>query len=555
MTEPMTKRATGGHLAFLGTVVPIAYLGVATILWVISLWSQHHAVAAVATWYLLQSLLFYEVRVRIAREQDLPKRKAGDAKTLASGLAFWLLCAAALAFGYQSPVHAPDTLRTLAACAALVLGGLLPLALLRYFELRKLDAFATREHVADWCRCSVWISSIGLVSTLGVAVGAIDSQTPVVRGMMLLSLVPVLEWLVRTLTKEQGYASLAGDVRTVDLLFSRMNPVRSLFMHAEHSLGIDIRSTWALRFARRASLPLCTILALLAWLSTTLVTIDTFQAGIHERFGAPVTTEALGPGLHFKAPWPIDRIYRIDSSRVRTLPLGFTKPKPGASLLWTRSHAAQEYNLLLGDGRDLVTLNALLHYRVADPWQWHRSTQNPGAMLQVLAEQAVVNNTVNRSLDEVLSENLAVFARHISDDIRRRAQACGLGVEIVGLSLQGLHPPLRVAEDYQAVVSAQHERETAILVSRAYEITTRSQAQVAAVERISAAQSAAALRTSVSRGEAKAFRRLSAAHASAPASFEMIRRLDTLEHVLLGRTLHIIDDRIERDGGILWYEN
>ncbi|MFO0937195.1 MAG: protease modulator HflC [Gemmataceae bacterium] len=54
--------------------------------------------------------------------------------------------------------------------------------------------------------------------------------------------------------------------------------------------------------------------AVLAWLSTGLYTVDVSEFAHVTRFGDPVAIHdgSLDAGLHVKAPWPIDSVYRID---------------------------------------------------------------------------------------------------------------------------------------------------------------------------------------------------------------------------------------------------
>ena len=162
--------------------------------------------------------------------------------------------------------------------------------------------------------------------------------------------------------------SLLENILYVPLFFSRPDPIRSVFDALDAWFGVDLHSTWTLQFVRRSMEPLALTLVLLGWLSTSLITIGPFEEGIHERFGAPVSRQPLGPGLHLKAPWPVDVVHTVATARIRTMPLGYAGAKNGASMLWTRQHAEEEYNLLLGDGRDLVTINALLQYRISDAW-------------------------------------------------------------------------------------------------------------------------------------------------------------------------------------------
>ena len=185
---------------------------------------------------------------------------------------------------------------------------------------------------------------------------------------------------------------------------------------------------------------------------------------ILERLGRPVSTEPLGPGLHLVAPWPIDNLRRVPIHRVMTMTIGAEhgeeeeEEEEGDSeeehhegpehTLWAKMHADEEYTLLLGDGRDLVTLDGLLHYQVADPYIYLYGSQNPEHGLKAVAYEALTRRTVDRSLDAVLSENLSVFADEVVAAIRQRAEDLELGLEPVSFTLKGLHPPFAVAKDY-----------------------------------------------------------------------------------------------------------
>jgi len=57
--------------------------------------------------------------------------------------------------------------------------------------------------------------------------------------------------------------------------------------------------------------------------------------------------------------------------------------------------------------------------------------------------------------------------RILTNNIQKAANEAGLGVEIVFLGLQGLHPPAEVAPDYQKVVGAVQKKQALILEAQA----------------------------------------------------------------------------------------
>ena len=258
------------------------------------------------------------------------------------------------------------------------------------------------------------------------------------------------------------------------------------------------------------------------------------------------------PGLVVGLPWPFDRVRRVEmSSGFAACPWG-TEPKAGADALWTQYHAAEEYNLLLGNGRDLVTVNAEVLYRINDVHSWLYRCQNPEQALQTLSYRALMDATVDKTLDEVLSRDIASFSARMHQRIQDEADQEELGVEVVAFNLRGLHPPVAVAEQYQAVVAAQLDRTTSIMGAELYRQVALPMAQAVALSKEHEASAARASRLAKANGEATAFNTLVAQYRVSPRLYRFRKRLETLETVLENESYYLLDARIEQDGGAVW---
>jgi regulator of protease activity HflC (stomatin/prohibitin superfamily) len=136
--------------------------------------------------------------------------------------------------------------------------------------------------------------------------------------------------------------------------------------------------------------------------------------------------------------------------------------------------------------------------------------------------------------------------------IQRDADALGLGVEILGFTVGGMHPPVAVAKDYQAVVSAELRKVTAVVNSQVYRARVLPEAEAAAVVNVNGARAEGAEALGKAAGEAWSFRTLEAQYRAAPSLYFFRRRLDTLENGLANRDFTVVDSRFQRDGGELW---
>jgi regulator of protease activity HflC (stomatin/prohibitin superfamily) len=336
---------------------------------------------------------------------------------------------------------------------------------------------------------------------------------------------------------------------------ARANVVGSVLDAAERQLGIDLRSTWALSVVRRSVEPLLMALGLIGWLSTSITIVGVAEQGLVERLGVPLGGPPLLPGLHVHWPWPVDRVTRLPVQRVQTVTVGHEgKDEAGGpeDVLWARQHAANEYTLLLGNGRDLITVDAAVQFRIADARGWHYHSQNPGDALRAIAHRAVMRTTVNRTLADALSENVVATTARMRQMVQQDADALGLGVEVLAFTVGGMHPPVSVSADYQAVVSAELGKITAVVNAEAdRNRTVPFTLSAAEVGRNSAiADGARALAQAA--GEAWSFLALQSEYRAAPDEYFFRRRLETLERGLPSRRVTILDYRFQRDGGELW---
>lgn len=345
------------------------------------------------------------------------------------------------------------------------------------------------------------------------------------------------------------------DLGVLTVLGSRANMLASVLAAAEAQLGIDLRSTWALMVVRRVLEPLVIGLALLGWCSTSLTVVGLDEEGLVERLGVPLGGQPLQPGLHLHLPWPVDKIFRLPVQRVQTVTVGRegSEERQGPeNVVWARQHADTEYTLLLGNGRDLITMDAVVQFRITDARAWRYHSQNPQDALRAIAHRAVMTTTVNRTLAEVLSENLVVMTARMRALVQQDADALGLGVQILAFTVNGMHPPVLVAPDYQAVISAELGKVTAVVNANAFRNRTVPEAETMAVVGENAARAEGAGEMAKATGEAWSFLALQSQYRAAPGDYMFRRRLETLEKGLVGRKLTVVDARFLRDGGELW---
>lgn len=444
---------------------------------------------------------------------------------------------------------APLFLQWTAAGAAL-LGAAVSLMIVRYLERADREHLPESTGLASVARWSVWVQ---LASAASVPLAYDHWQTPVslLCALVLCANALLVYDLLRAspLTSTRLERSLA-----LQALGGRQNIFAAFFRIAERQFGIDLRSTWALTIVRRLAEPLLLCLCLAGWLSTSFSVIPLGEQGLVERLGIVRRDHPLLPGLHAHLPWPVDRVARVAVQRVNAIEVGHegTEAAGPENVLWTVEHAPNEYTLLLGNGRDLITVDASVQYRINDAQAWMYHCANPETALRAIAYRAVMRSTVNLTLSEALSQNIAILAEKMRGMVQKDADDLGLGVEVLAFTVGGMHPPVPVAGAYEAVVSAELGKYTAVVDAQAFRNGSLPGAQADVLAHVNTARAESAQALATAAGQAWSFRTLNAQYRAAPGEYYFRRRLETLESTLPERPYTVIDSRFLRDGGELW---
>lgn len=342
-------------------------------------------------------------------------------------------------------------------------------------------------------------------------------------------------------------------------LFSRPTPSQSFFINLNQRFGVDFRSSWAIVVLRRAVEPILVGTILLGWISTAFVSVDTHQNAVVERLGTPLE-RVREPGLQVVFPWPVDRVHLVDTQRVLAMDIGHESSEEAEedgedeSILWANQHADEEYTLLLGDGRDLISADGVLLFQITDPVAYLYTEQNPEDVLRAIAYRALMHETAHRTLDEALSENLILLAEAVTARIQNDAAEFVPSITPISFSFRALHPPVAVAEAYQSVVSAQIDRQTRIIRAKSYR---RARIPTARAEKNTTKHEASAdavLRLAEAKGEAYAFEGLYSTVYSDIGLYRFRRTQESLEQQLKGKKMFIVDHRIEGEGATLWIQ-
>lgn len=236
--------------------------------------------------------------------------------------------------------------------------------------------------------------------------------------------------------------------------------------------------------------------------------LDERQRGVVLRFGQ--FDRIMEPGPNFKWPWPIERVYKVEATQVKTV--------------------SDQVRVLAKD-ENIVQIDFNVQYLISDPRQFLFGGRDPEDTLKQAAESAVREVAGTNVMDTILYERgkLTVEARQklqVSlDDYRT-------GLQVTDFNLQDARPPAEVKEAFDDAISAREDRERAENEAQAYASKVVPEARGAAARLLEEAAGYKASITARAEGDAQRFGNLAAEYRKAPEVTRKRLYLETMQQVL-----------------------
>jgi regulator of protease activity HflC (stomatin/prohibitin superfamily) len=292
--------------------------------------------------------------------------------------------------------------------------------------------------------------------------------------------------------------------RLVSLMGQPEGLITTAAQTLDYQFGFKVSDTWFYRFLEGALGWLILLQVGVLLLSTCVVFIDPGEQAILERFGRPVAT--LDPGGRLKLPWPMDRVYRYQTEQVQRFVVGQDKEEEKANsrvVLWTVGHGTEDNFLVAsralaqtvapaeGAGEttarrrppvSLLVVSIPVQFQITNVMAWAYTDADPAQLLRNLATHEVVKYLVSVDLAEVMARGRFAAGDALRERIQDAATARRLGVRVAFVGLEDIHPPVKVAAEYEKVISAIQTRQAKLLAANAAAIRTNTLADARAVE-------------------------------------------------------------------------
>ena len=188
-------------------------------------------------------------------------------------------------------------------------------------------------------------------------------------------------------------------------------------MSAENDQGPDPSNPKIVEIGRRLSsrqpprkLLFLVLAAMVAvWVgNSTFYKVNTEETGVVLRFGR--FSHMAQPGLNFKLPFGIDKVFLVKTGRNLKEEFGFRTAVPGVLTTYNPAVFEEESLTLTGD-LNVSDVEWIVQYQIVEPFKFLFQIQDPQATIRDIAEAVVRRVVGNSNVTQVLTTDRAIAGR------------------------------------------------------------------------------------------------------------------------------------------------
>lgn len=285
-------------------------------------------------------------------------------------------------------------------------------------------------------------------------------------------------------------------------------------------------------------LGLVVIAALALWLGSGFYTVDASQRGVVLRFGR--LQEVTNEGLRWHFPYPVERVELVNSTRVRTVEVGFRANDRAKNL---------HESLMLTDDENIINIQFAVQYTVSDPAAFLFTNKDGDQTVRQVAESAMREIVGKSKMDFVLYEGREAIAKEAQLLVQRMLDEYHLGdyktsgIQISKVTMQNAQPPEQVQEAFNDAVKAGQDRERLKNEGQAYFNDVVPKAEGSAARLREEAKGYAARVQAQAEGDASRFKQVFAEYSKAPEVTRNRMYIDAMQQVYSNTTKILVDSK------------
>lgn len=304
---------------------------------------------------------------------------------------------------------------------------------------------------------------------------------------------------------------------------------------------------WKKFFRPSVFIPFVIIIVVGIGFMSSVFVVDQAEQAVITRFGRYYKT--LGPGLHTKIPFEIDKKYIVPGNKVvQTEQFGFKTTKSGIMNQY-QNNITKESTMLTGD-LNIVDVEWIIQYRIVDPRAWLFTVQEKEQTIRDIS-RSVINTLVgDRAILAVMSNERSNIESLAVDMMNEQFSQLGMGINVFAVKLQNIVPPKGVQDAFEDVNKAIQDMNRFINEGKESYNAEIPRAQGEADRMVQVAEGYAAERVNRAKGDVARFNSVYEEYRKAPAITRERLYLETMEQVFAasaedGKKPTLIDSELD----------
>ena len=247
------------------------------------------------------------------------------------------------------------------------------------------------------------------------------------------------------------------------------------------------------------------------------------------------------PGLNF-APWPVVTREVLPVTTENNIDIGVGN-----------SRASGDAGLMLTGDENIVDIDFQVVWNIIDPRDYLFNLANPPLTIEAVAESAMREIIAQSELAPILNRDRGAIADRLREEIQATLDSYNSGVNIVRVNFDRADPPDEVVAAFRAVQDAEQERDRLQNVADAYANRVVAEARGEAAQLLEQAEAYRARVVNEAIGEASRFSAVLTEYQSAPEVTRKRLYLETMEEVLGGVDIILLDENSGGGQGVVPY--
>jgi modulator of FtsH protease HflK len=281
---------------------------------------------------------------------------------------------------------------------------------------------------------------------------------------------------------------------------------------------------------------LIVVVAAVLWLASGFYVVNQGERAVVQRFGAK--HEIVEAGLHWRWPFPIDRVDKVNVQKVYSVEVGYrTNPRAAG-----KTAIPKEALMLTTDG-NILDIQCAVQYRIRNVEDYLFNVRDPDTILRQTLE-SVVREVIGRSaMEPVMKDGRATVDKQALASLNQIVGRYRAGIEVTNVELQRAQWPEQVKSAFDEVGKAQEEARRLRTDAENSATDTVARARADAARTLQEAEAYKASTIARAEGDARRFAAVATEYLKAPAVTRERLYIETMEQVFSRTTKIFVDQK------------